>query len=170
VNFENRALKAISHWYKTLLELPQSENLLNEVGRILVEEAGYQMAWIGRIEKSKAKTIIPVAWAGLAADGGDPEQKARAVMSQSQKLVDRALSSGRPVTIRHILSNADFVELHAHALQGRYSSFIVLPLIHQNEPVGGLAIYAVEPEAFMDSEAEVLMRLAKSISQVFVLD
>jgi two-component system, chemotaxis family, CheB/CheR fusion protein len=170
VNFENRALKAISHWYNTLLENPQSENLLNEVGRILVEEAGYRMAWIGRIEKSKAKTITPVAWAGLAEDGGDTEQKARAVMGQNQKLVHKALSSGRPVTIRHILSDADFVELHADALQGRYSSFIVLPLIQENEPVGGLAIYAVEPEAFMGSEAEILMKLSKSISKVFVLD
>ena len=170
VYFENRAHKAISQWYKTLLEHPQHAALSKEACRILVEDCGYRMAWIGRIEKSKANTLTPAAWAGMAADDHDAGQMVRALANQNQMLVDSALSSKRPVTIRHIPTNSEVVELRADALQRRYSAFIALPLIHQDELIGGIVIYAVEPEAFLDSEADILIRLSESIAEAVALD
>jgi two-component system, chemotaxis family, CheB/CheR fusion protein len=170
VDFENRALKAISFWYKTLLEHPQNAALSNEACRILAEDVGYRMAWIGRIEKNQANNISPAAWAGLAADDLDAKQMVRALANQNQMPVERALSSRRPFPIRHIPTNSEAAALRADALQGRYSSLIALPLIHRNELIGVLVIYAVEPEAFMDSEVDVLMRLSESIAQFFALD
>jgi two-component system, chemotaxis family, CheB/CheR fusion protein len=155
--FENRAFKAVNQWYKTLLEQPEPR--VKDACHILVEEASYRLAWIGKVEKNKAKTITPVIWAGL--EDGEPE----ALLKLGQKPVESALHSGRPVAIRNIPTDPAQKYWRADALKRHYGSFIALPLIHENEPLGVLVIYATEPEAFVDQEVESLSMLSESIAQ-----
>lgn len=42
--------------------------LLEGIGRLLVEEGGYRLAWVGFAEQDAAKTVRPVAQAGF--EGG----------------------------------------------------------------------------------------------------
>lgn len=39
--------------------------LLEGIGRLLVEEGGYRLAWVGFAEQDAAKTVRPVAQAGF---------------------------------------------------------------------------------------------------------
>jgi nitrate/nitrite-specific signal transduction histidine kinase len=61
----NRELQAISNCNQTLLRAKDEQTLLNEVCRIVCNEAGYRMAWVGFAEQDEAKTVRPVAWAGV---------------------------------------------------------------------------------------------------------
>ncbi|OPX21691.1 MAG: hypothetical protein B1H03_06115 [Planctomycetales bacterium 4484_113] len=60
----NRALRALSLCNEVVIRASEELELLNEVCRIVVETAGYRMAWVGYAEEDEARTIRPVAHAG----------------------------------------------------------------------------------------------------------
>ena len=60
----NRELRAISNCNQTLLRATDEQSLLKEICRIVCEEAGYRMAWVGYAEHDEAKSVRPVAWTG----------------------------------------------------------------------------------------------------------
>ena len=96
--FENRALKALNHWYETLLDHPEllAQSPAEAACRMLVKEAGYRLAWIGKVEQDKRKTITPVAWAGI--ESGD----LNSLVKISREAVERALSSRGPVMMHNL--------------------------------------------------------------------
>ena len=60
----NRELRAISNCNQTLLRATDEQSLLEEICRIVCEEAGYRVAWVGYAEHDEAKSVRPVAWTG----------------------------------------------------------------------------------------------------------
>ena len=57
----NRELRAISNCNQTLLRAKDEQTLLNDICRIVCDEAGYRMAWAGYAEHDDTKTVRPVA-------------------------------------------------------------------------------------------------------------
>ena len=45
--------------------MPDEQTLLNDICRIICDEAGHRMAWVGYALQDDAKTIQPMAWAGF---------------------------------------------------------------------------------------------------------
>ena len=64
----NRELRAISACNQVLVRAVDEQALLDEICRIVCDEAGYRMAWVGFAEHDEAKTVRPVAWAGTEDD------------------------------------------------------------------------------------------------------
>ncbi len=62
----NRELQALTTCNQALLRATDESELLHEICRIVCDEAGYHMAWVGYAEHDEAKTVRPVAWAGPA--------------------------------------------------------------------------------------------------------
>ena len=60
----NRELQAISNCNQALLRAAAEEALLGDICRIVCDEAGYRMAWVGYAEHDDARSVRPVAWAG----------------------------------------------------------------------------------------------------------
>jgi len=56
----NRELRAISDCNQALIRADDEASLLAQVCRIICDEAGYRMAWVGLAELDPAKTIRPV--------------------------------------------------------------------------------------------------------------
>ncbi len=63
----NRALGVISACNRAVIHASDEASLLSDVCRIAVEVGGYRLAWVGYAEHDEAKTIRPVAQAGLGA-------------------------------------------------------------------------------------------------------
>ena len=57
-------LRAISNCNQTLLRATEEPSLLDEICRIVCEEAGYRVAWVGYAEHDQAKSVRPAAWTG----------------------------------------------------------------------------------------------------------
>ena len=55
----NRELRAISNCNQVLLRATDEQSLLEEICRIVCEEAGYRMAWVGYAEHDEAKSVRP---------------------------------------------------------------------------------------------------------------
>jgi PAS domain S-box-containing protein len=167
--FGNRALKALNLWYKTLLTQAEPVSQAAEACRILVEEAGYRLAWVGRVENNKVRNLSPVFWGGLTEGESQPGYIARSLAKTAQKPIENALDSRHPVAVRNILTDPVQEDGRADARRCQYKSFIVLPLIHCDDRLGVLSIYASEPGAFEEQEVENLSILSESMAMTLGL-
>ncbi|MGD0641745.1 MAG: hypothetical protein ABSC22_13440, partial [Roseiarcus sp.] len=61
----NRELRAVSICHYTLMRAVDEQTLLDDICRIVCDEAGYRMAWVGFAEHDEAKSVRPVASAGF---------------------------------------------------------------------------------------------------------
>ena len=61
----NRALRTSSAVNRAQHYATDEEALIKEVCRIIVEEAGYRVAFGTRAERDETKSLRPIAWAGI---------------------------------------------------------------------------------------------------------
>jgi PAS domain S-box-containing protein len=61
----NRTLKALSNSSQAMLRATSESELLQAVCRIIVEDCGHAMVWVGFAEEDAGKTVRPVAYAGF---------------------------------------------------------------------------------------------------------
>ena len=160
----NRALRALSECNHAVMRATEELSFMEEVCRIVVEVGGYHMAWVGFAGQDDAKTISPVAHMGFE-DGYlknlDPTwadtQKGRDPMG-------KAIHTGKPSIVKHVLTDPDFALWKDEATQRGYSSIIALPLIHESQTLGALGIYAQKTDAFDVKEVKLLAELADSLA------
>ncbi len=60
----NTTLRMLWECNETLMRVTDEEEFMRQVCRIIVEEGGYRMAWVGYAEDDEEKTVRPVAVAG----------------------------------------------------------------------------------------------------------
>ena len=64
----NRVLRTLRAGHRTLLRATDEKGLLQAMCRVLVDEGGYKIVWIGYAEHDQAKSIRPIGHAGLEAN------------------------------------------------------------------------------------------------------
>lgn len=160
----HRALRVLSHCNSAVVQASDEQVLLNEVCRIAVGPAGYQLAWVGYAENDGAKTVRPVASAGPAEGFLDRIFVSWADNAYGQGSVGPAIRMGKPVVVRRIRNQPSF-EVWREALQTRdFESVLAVPLRHENSVFGVLAIYAKEPDAFDSSEVELIEEFGDNLA------
>lgn len=158
----NRELQALSSCNQALLHADDEPALLAEVCRIICEEAGYRMVWVGFAMNDEAKTVRPVAWAG--ADEGYLEQ-AKLTWAEDSRYgrgpSGTAIRTGESETIRDFRDDPNADPWRAAALERGFRSSISLPLKDEGgNTFGILNIYADMPNAFTPEETRLLEELA----------
>ena len=61
----NRTLAALSHSSQAMTRAANEQSYLQETCKIIVEDCGHAMVWIGYAEDGESKAVRPVAWAGF---------------------------------------------------------------------------------------------------------
>jgi len=163
LRFANRALISLQHWYRVMVGRASPEADLGRLCRILVEDAGYRMAWIGQVQEDAKQPVKRMASAGL--EHADLEGMKFTLQSAKagQKLIRTAISTGQLEVVRNILTDADLKHWQPEAKKLGYASFAVLPLRNQEFPSGVLLIYAAEPDAFDSREIELLQQIVPNL-------
>ncbi|MGE5269930.1 MAG: GAF domain-containing protein [Thiohalocapsa sp.] len=123
----NRALRTLSRGNQVLGQAGSEAVLMSEMCRVIVEDGGYRLAWIGMPQHDPDKSVIPVAWAG----DGAAEMKARARISWGDDIYGRgtcgrAIRSGEPQTSQDVAADPSMAPWHAEALQEGFSSTAAL--------------------------------------------
>jgi PAS domain S-box-containing protein len=162
----NRELHAISNCNQTLLRAEDEQTLLNDICRIICDDASYCLAWVGYAEHDDAKTVRAVAWGGF-----DDGYAANAKLSWADD-TDRgrgpggaAIRSGEIVYIQDFTTDPHMSPWKENALQRGYRSAIALPLKDENENVFGvLLIYSTEINSFTPDEIRLLKELANDLA------
>ncbi|MFA6174566.1 MAG: GAF domain-containing protein [Kiritimatiellales bacterium] len=161
----NRELRALSSCSQVLVKIRDEQILLNSICRIICDEAGYRMAWVGYVENDTAKTVRPAAWAG-SEDGYLAQAGITwADTERGQGPAGKAVRNAETVYVQNIATDPDMAPWRAKALRRGYHSTIALPLKDENTNVFGvLLIYSAEIDAFTRDEIRLLEELAGDLA------
>ena len=162
----NRELRAISNCNQTLMRAEGEQALLDDICRIVCDDAGYRMAWVGYPENNEAKTIRPAAWAGVE-DGYLEQAKltwADTELGHGPSGV--AIRSGESACVQDFSTDPQAAPWRDAALQRGYGSSISLPLKDKEKATtfGIFNIYSAIPHAFTQEEMRLLEELAGDLA------
>lgn len=162
----NRKLHAISTCHQALMKAEDEQTLLGDICRIICDEAGYRLAWVGYAEHDREKTIRPVAWAGC---DSDYVAKARLCWAEEPEHgrgpAGLTIRGGETVHIQDFATDPRMAPWRDDALARGFRSGISLPLKDENNTVFGvLLIYSTEPYAVTAEEFTLLEELAGDLA------
>ncbi len=160
----NRALKTLSEGNQAVIKAAAEPELLHDICRIIVEDGGYRLAWVGYAEDDPEKTVRPVAQAGYEAGYLEHLKITWADKERGRGPTGTAIRTGQPCIARDILTDPNFTPWRGEALKRGYASSLVLPLTAEGRTFGALNIYAAEPDAFDAEEVHLLTELANDLT------
>lgn len=162
----NRELRAISNCNQTLLRASDEQSLVDEICRIVCEEAGYRMAWVGYAQEDEERTIRPVSWAGVekgylaamrASWSDDNERR--------QRPAGIAIQTGRTVCLQDLAKAPEAAPWRELAFERGYQSAIALPLRDEHgRTYGAFVIYSALTHAFTADEIRLMEELAGDLA------
>jgi PAS domain S-box-containing protein len=157
----NRELRAIRSCNQVMLRTDNEQTLLNEVCRIIYDEAGYRFVWVGYVEHDEAKSVRPVAWAGFEDKYLEAASITWADTERGQGPTGNAIRSGTISYIQDFATDPKAAPWKDLALKRGYRSSIALPLRDESKNVFGiLNIYSSEANAFSTDEIHLMEELA----------
>ncbi|MFA6506379.1 MAG: response regulator [Treponemataceae bacterium] len=161
----NRELRAISNCNQALMHADDEQKLLAEICRIICEEAGYRMAWVGYAERDAAKTIRPVATSGAESGYLADARISWADTERGRGASGMAIRGGKSHCIQDFLVDSFAAPWREMALRRGYRSSIALPLKDEKtDTFGVLNIYSAEPNAFTADEVRLLEELSGDLA------
>jgi PAS domain S-box-containing protein len=161
----NRELRAISDCNQTLMKAEDEQTLLNDICRIICDEAGYRMAWVGYAEHDEARTIRPVARAGVEEGYLEQARLTWADTERGRGPGGTALRTGKTDYINDFSTEPKASPWRETALRRGYRSSIALPLRDENgNTFGILNIYCTDAGAFTPDEIRLLEELAADLA------
>jgi PAS domain S-box-containing protein len=161
----NRELRAVSSCNQTLMRATDEQILLDEICRIVCDEAGYRMAWVGYVEHDQDKTVRPVAWAGAEAGYVPAANITWAETERGRGPGGMSVRQGKSVCIQDIATDPRMAPWRDAALLRGYRSTISMPLKNEKATVFGiLGIFSPEANAFTPDEIRLLEQLAADLA------
>lgn len=160
----NRELRAISDCNQILVRAEDEQSLLDDICRIVCDEAGYRMAWVGFVGHGEPATIRVAASAGAELGFLDVAFAIRDTTGITDAPTEVAARTGAITGFDDVATDPAAAPWRAAALQRGYRSSISLPLKDKNLTFGVLTIYASEAKAFTPEERRLLGELADDLA------
>jgi PAS domain S-box-containing protein len=161
----NRELLAIRNCNQALLRATDEQSLLQEICRIICEEAGYGIAWVAYAEHDQAKSMRPVAWAGREEGYLATAGITWADTERGRGPTGTAIRSGKTCCIQDFTTDPRLTPWRESALRRDVRSGIALPLMDEHaNAFGSLTIYSEQPNAFTSEEIRLLEELAADLA------
>ncbi|MBK7258946.1 MAG: GAF domain-containing protein [Ignavibacteriae bacterium] len=162
----NRELRAISGCNQALLRATDEQELLNDICRIIRDEAGYTLVWVGLADPNKRDALIPVAWSG---ESEELVETARTRWSdlagQGLGLSASVLRSGEIAIVPDIATDERMESSRDDALAVGLRSGIAIPLkASDNKVFGCLTAYATEARVVSPSDRILLEGLTEDLA------
>ena len=166
-----RVLRTINCGNDALLHTDDETELLQKICNIIMDRGGYLMAWVGYASHDEAKSIYPVAQAGLTDNFLKTITMSWADNEYGQGPSSRAIRTGQHqhCRVKDIEQDQRFAVWMSVAKKLGCASIYSMPLKSGNSTIGVLSIYSERPDAFEKSEAELLGSLAENLSYGIVM-
>lgn len=145
---------ALSHINQAIVRLPVREDLFQRVCQILVQQGGFQCAWIAW-HNGVADQLEPMGAADESANGEPPaiQQATERVFRESQPQLCSELREEYP-----LLANRE-------ALRRRgVRAFLALPIRSGDRTGGVLHVYSAEPDIFETQETALLTEVTCDVA------
>ncbi len=160
----HRAQRALSSCNQALVRAGDEAELLAEICRITVEEAGYRFCWVGRAEHGAEHAVRPIAQAGFETGYLERARITWADDERGRGPTGTAIREQRVVVARDIATDPRLAPWRAEALRRGYASSIAIPVMFDASTPGAMTIYAADPGAFGEREVALLSELAGDLA------
>jgi PAS domain S-box-containing protein len=160
----NRTLKALSNSNQAMLHAENEVDFLVDVCRIIVQDCGFAMVWIGSAEDDKEKSVKPVASYGFEQGYLENLNITWADTERGRGPTGTAIRTKKPSRCDNMLTDPRFTPWREAAIKRGYASSLVLPLVTGDRVLGALNIYSREPDGFSGEEEKLLTELAGDLA------
>jgi PAS domain S-box-containing protein len=161
----NRELRALGRANEALLRATDERSLLEQVCRIVCEEAGYQVAWVGYAEHDEARTVRPVGWAGIEEAVLIGVRSSWADNARGRGPMGTAIRTGRIAYMPRIEAVLPGAPWQTESLRMGLCSAVGLPLRdREGATFGALGIFSSDPAPFTPDEQRLLEELAGDLA------
>ena len=155
-----RLYAVLSRVNEAIVRADDAESLYAEVCRVVVEQGGFPLAWIGQV---KEQQVVPVASWGPAAD----------YLKEIRVEVQGELGGGptgtciredRPVVNDDFAVSPAIVPWRQPALGYGFRASAAFPLRRQGKAIGAITLYSRDPNAFDAEQVALLEALSTDLS------
>jgi PAS domain S-box-containing protein len=160
----HRAVLALSRCNEALIRSTTEAALFQNLCRVVVEEAGYRMCWVGLAEHDERRSVRPVAVAGAEEGYLRHLDVVWADTERGRGPTGTAIRTGKPMVGRYVEGESALSPWRAEALRRGYRASAALPLHSEGTSFGCVCIYSTEAGAFDEPELHFLMQLAEDVS------
>ena len=160
-----RAQRLLSRCNEALIRADSEQALLDAVCRIVVEEGGYRMAWVGYAMDDETKSVVPMASAGEGTQYLEGIQISWDEHHPSgQGASGRTIRQRVPVVVEDLARDPGYAPWLASAERYGFRATCSLPLRSGDHACGHLSMYAAEPLAIAADELTLLIELADNLA------
>ena len=159
----NRTLVALRNSSYAMMHATDEKSYMEDICRIIVDDCGHSMVWIGFTE-DEGKKVIPVAYSGFEENYLDTLNITWDETENGQGPTGTAIRTGKPSICKNMQIDPKFRPWREEAIKRGYASSIVLPIFLKNQVISALTIYSTETNPFSDDEIKLLQELADDIS------
>lgn len=156
----NRMYRTISLCNQALVRSRDEVALADGMCRILVNDGGFKMAWVGLAENDASRTVVPVAAAGVAMDYLRELGLTWAENDPRGGPVGEAIRSGQPVVVGDMGQDFEEFPWRAEASRLGVRSILAAPLAGNGGMIGAIAVCGAERDAFGKEETGLMAKLA----------
>ncbi len=132
--------------------------------RLSLKTADSAWSWIGFAENDEAKSVRPVAHAGLDEGYLETLQITWDDTERGRGPTGMAIRTGKVAVCRNMLTDPAFTLWRDGALKRGYASSIVFPLRADDKVFGAITIYSKEADPFSEEEVKLLTELADDLA------
>jgi PAS domain S-box-containing protein len=163
----NRLYAALSRVNHAIIRLPARDTLFQEIAQILVEHAGFSMAWIGWHDPD-TRRMLPVAICGDRHHYLDGLEIYTDDRPEGRGPTGRAFRTGQAFICNDSARNPITAPWREKLLRCGFQATAAFPIRLKNAVCGVLTVYAEEPEFFQQREIALIEEAADDLS--FALD
>ena len=156
--------RLFSSWTELLLQENEETDLTISFCRLLVENGGYKLAWIGAVLDEGDYSVRPVAVYGTNMGYVHGLQRSWTDEVIEYGPVAAAIRNGQPASVRDVQSLEKFQSHRQEFVNRDIGSILVIPLQVDLATSGVLVIYSGSTTAFAENEVNWLVELASSMS------
>jgi PAS domain S-box-containing protein len=160
----NRTLDAHNKSSQAMMHSKDEFNYLHEVCKIIIEDCGHTMVWVGYAQDDANKSVKPVAYYGFDKGYIDQLNVTWEDSERGRGPTGTAIRTGKPSICKNMMTDPAFLPWREAATNRGYASSLVLPLILEGKPFGSVSIYSKEADSFSDSEIILLSKLADDLA------
>ena len=160
----NRTLNALGKSSQAMMHSKDEQQYLEEVCRIIVEDCGYSLIWIGYALDDKEKNILPVAFTGFEEGYLDTLKLTWSDSERGRGPTGTAIRTGKPAVCSNIQTDPFFEPWRKEAIKRGYASSVVLPIINEGKTFGSVSIYSKETNHFSEEEIHLLSEIADDLA------
>ncbi len=160
----NRTLNALHHSAEAIANAKTEKELLDATCKIIVEDCGHAMVWIGYKEDDERKSVRPVAYSGFDKGYLETLKISWADTELGRGPTGTAVRTGKPSFCGNMSADPKFKPWREEALKRGYAASLVLPLLDAGKAFGALTMYFREPDPFEQDEVKLLSELADDLA------